>query len=102
VLREEVRQSPYPIVLAGDFNGSRWVPAVGELFGAGLTSAHEAKGFGLSSSWPEASWVPIFMRLDHVLYNKDVAATSVVDAVIPGSDHRAIVADLALKPSGSP
>jgi endonuclease/exonuclease/phosphatase (EEP) superfamily protein YafD len=102
VLREEVRQSPYPIVLAGDFNGSRWVPAVGELFGAGLTSAHEAAGHGLSSSWPVVSWGPIFMRLDHVLYSKDVSAVKVVDAVVPGSDHRAIVADLALRRRGSP
>jgi endonuclease/exonuclease/phosphatase (EEP) superfamily protein YafD len=99
VLREEVRQSPYPIVLAGDFNGSRWVPAVGELFGAGLTSAHEAMGYGLSSSWPEGGRVPIFMRLDQVLYNDRVAATHLNDAIVPGSDHRAIVVDLLVRPA---
>ncbi len=101
-LREEVRQSPYPVVLAGDFNGSRWVPAVGELFGAGLTSAHEARGFGLSGSWPQGGTVPMFMRLDHVLYSSDVASTRLVDAIMPGSDHRAIVVDLAVRSRGSP
>lgn len=96
-LREEVRQSPHPIVLAGDFNGSRWVPAVGELLGAGLTSSHEALGYGLSASWPEGVVIPPFMRLDHVLYGDGVAAVKLSDVVLRGSDHRGIVVDLKVR-----
>ncbi len=96
-LREEVRQSPHPIVLAGDFNGNRWVPAVGELFGAGMTSAHEAHGYGLSSSWPVGGSIPRFIRLDHVLYSSQLAAVSVSDVRLPGSDHLAAVVDLAVR-----
>jgi endonuclease/exonuclease/phosphatase (EEP) superfamily protein YafD len=97
VLREEVRQSPHPIVLAGDFNGSRWVPAVGELLGAGLTSSHEALGYGLSASWPEGVVIPPFMRLDHVLYGDGIAAVKLADVVLKGSDHRGIVVDLKVR-----
>ncbi len=98
LLREEVRQTPYPIVVAGDFNGSRWVPAVGELFGAGLTSSHEALGYGLSASWPEGMRISRFMRIDHVLYGNGLAALKVQDPLLPGTDHRAIAVDLAIRP----
>lgn len=96
-LREEVRQSPHPIVLAGDFNGNRWVPAVGELFAAGLTSAHESRGYGLSASWPEGGSLPRVLKLDHVLYSDGLAAVGVSDLVLPGSDHLAAVVDLAVR-----
>lgn len=97
--REQARVSTEPIVLAGDFNASRFVPAMGELFAAGLTDAHEARGRGLSTSWPVggAFFDLPFMRLDHVLYRGDVVATAVRDLTLPGSDHLGIVADLALR-----
>ena len=83
-----------PLLFVGDFNAARWQPAFGALLARGLTDAHEARGEGLSRSWP--SWFPIF-RLDHVLTTRQFAALSIEDMEIPGSDHVGFVVDLAVQ-----
>lgn len=77
-----------PLIMAGDFNGSRWLPVTGQLFDNGIRDTHEAMGFGLSASWPrEMGLVPRFMRLDHAFFGGPIAPVSLRDVVIPGSDH---------------
>ncbi len=90
-----VESAEDPVLLVGDFNASRWQPAFGALLRRGLTDAHEAVGLGLSRSWPDA--FPLF-RLDHALYSRQFAARSVRDFRVPGSDHLAFVATIALQP----
>ncbi len=90
-----VEATDEPMLLLGDFNSGRWQPAFGALLRRGLTDAHEAVGRGLSRSWPH--WFPLF-RLDHALYTRGLAARSVRDLDIPGSDHRGFVATLAIEP----
>ena len=97
--RDEGRSTTELLVIAGDFNATRFFPAMGELFAAGFSDAHEAKGRGLSASWPaggEFFDLP-FMRLDHVMYRGDVVATAVHDLRVPGSDHLGVVADLVVR-----
>jgi endonuclease/exonuclease/phosphatase (EEP) superfamily protein YafD len=87
-----------PVVIAGDFNGTRWLPATGQLFDDGLTSTHEAMGYGLSASWPIGITVPRFMRLDHAFFSGPIAPISVADIEVPGSDHLAFVAEYVVAP----
>ena len=86
-----------PLLLVGDFNASRWQPAFGALLGRGLTDAHEATGRGLSRSWPQR--FPV-LRIDHALMTRHIVARSVADIDVPGSDHRAFVADLIIERPG--
>ena len=38
------------------------------------------------------------MRLDHVLYGNGVTAVRLEDLVLPGTDHRGVAVDLAVRP----
>jgi endonuclease/exonuclease/phosphatase (EEP) superfamily protein YafD len=100
VIRDEVRAAgSLPVIVAGDFNGTRWLPATGELFDLGLASVHEVRGFGLSASWPMGrGWVPRFMRLDHVLISKQLFPIGLVDVDVPGSDHAGSLVTFATNP----
>lgn len=97
--RDQARVSPIPIVMAGDFNASRFYPPMGELLAAGMTDAHESRGRGLTTSWPVGgAFLDLpFMRLDHVLHRGDVTVTAISDLDVPGSDHLGIVSELALR-----
>jgi endonuclease/exonuclease/phosphatase (EEP) superfamily protein YafD len=98
VIRDEVRAAGEgAVVVAGDLNGTRWLPATGELFDIGLRSAHETEGYGLSASWPmHQTLVRRFMRLDHLLYSKQLMVRSLADVSVPGSDHAASLATFAV------
>jgi endonuclease/exonuclease/phosphatase (EEP) superfamily protein YafD len=85
-----------PLVITGDFNGTRWLPVTGQLFDIGLTDTHEAMGYGLSASWPKTGWVPRFMRLDHAFFSGPISPISLADITLPGSDHAAFVATYAV------
>ncbi len=90
-IRPIARGAHGPLVIAGDFNATRWNPPFRDLLGDHLSDAHEAKGQGLSRSWPVlGTKLAIFgplMRLDHALVNGQVAVESVHDVRVPGSDH---------------
>ena len=63
-LREIARATSGPLVVAGDFNATRWNPPFARLFG-NLTDAHEARGRGLSFSWPVLGTRLAAIRADH-------------------------------------
>lgn len=96
-LVDEVRREELPLVVAGDLNGDRHLPLFDDLLDAGLRDAAEERGRGLSRTWPQR-W-PV-LALDHVLVRDGPQARLVVlhqqEASLPGSDHLAVVADLAV------
>jgi len=96
-LRTEVGAEPLPMVVAGDLNGDRDLPLFRGLLDEGLRDAAEERGRGLSATWPQA--LPV-LALDHVLVRDGRGGRLVVlsqrEAAVPGSDHRAVVADLAV------
>jgi endonuclease/exonuclease/phosphatase (EEP) superfamily protein YafD len=86
-----------PVVLAGDLNAGRHHAAFRDLLSAGLRDAHAERGRGLARTWPAR--LPL-LHLDHVLVGDgdgaDLAVLDVREEVLPGSDHRAVVTDLAV------
>ena len=84
-------------IIVGDFNASRWHPPFRRLLKCGWRSAHEVVGQRFGGTWPTDRWyLPAFVRLDHVLLGDLVAAETVRDLEIAGSDHRGVVVSLAL------
>ncbi len=84
-----------PTVMAGDFNATRWHPAMRTIMDGPFVDAHEEVGKGLTSSWPadQGPTSPLlrpispFARLDHALVH-DVGVASVRDDFhAAGSDH---------------
>jgi endonuclease/exonuclease/phosphatase family metal-dependent hydrolase len=66
---------------------------------AGLTDAAEASGAGWQPTWPRGGSRGLPMpvaAIDHVLVGESLIALSTRVHDIPDTDHRALVADLAI------
>ena len=97
-LRGEAAGLTLPAVVAGDFNADRDHAPFRRLLGTGgLRDAHDERGRGLARTYPASAPV---LQLDHVLVRDGRTARLVVRSVrevrIPGSDHLAVVADVAV------
>jgi endonuclease/exonuclease/phosphatase (EEP) superfamily protein YafD len=83
-------------ILTGDLNAGPFGRGYRRLVERGLRGAHESVGRGLVTTWPNGTrWLPP-MRLDHVLVSSEVAVLDVRDGRGEGSDHRPVVAELAI------
>jgi endonuclease/exonuclease/phosphatase (EEP) superfamily protein YafD len=85
-------------VLAGDFNATPDHAAFRRLLRRGWVDAAQRTGQHLRPTWsPLRSGVPR-LTLDHVLVDPRIGVASLAVVHVPGSDHRALVADLRLPP----
>jgi endonuclease/exonuclease/phosphatase (EEP) superfamily protein YafD len=101
VLRRQLAELDYraerttgPVILAGDFNATRQHRGFKALLQHGLRDAHLQRGRGRAVSWPTNRPGPPFALIDHVLVSHDLVVRDVRELDIPGSDHRAVVAQL--------
>ncbi|MFD4373564.1 endonuclease/exonuclease/phosphatase family protein [Streptomyces sp. NPDC058486] len=98
-LREAVAARPpgESLILAGDFNASQDHAAF-RAFSADriLLDAARATGSSRTPTWPAEGPLPPFVQIDHVLTTPDLTAVATRFLPIPGSDHRAVLADLDL------
>ena len=92
-----------PVVIAGDFNTTRFRPEFRALLKAGLYDAHDALGRSLKPSFRLStdgvlSSPGVVIRLDHALLSKEIVAMDAEDLDSSGSDHLAFVMTLAVRP----
>ncbi|WP_231873115.1 MULTISPECIES: endonuclease/exonuclease/phosphatase family protein [Kitasatospora] len=87
-------------VLLGDFNATLDHRPMRDLVDTGLSDTHEELGAGLFPTWPENHpdfrGVPPVIQIDHVLHGPALTAVTVSEHALPRSDHRAVVAELAV------
>ena len=96
---EEVGGAHGALVVAGDFNATRYHPSFRRLLSDGMRDAHERRGRGWAATWPRNRRpLPPLLRLDHVLVSQGVEVRSIREGLGQGSDHRPIIADLVLLP----
>jgi endonuclease/exonuclease/phosphatase family metal-dependent hydrolase len=89
-------------VLLGDFNATLDHAALRALVGTGYRDAAAVVGRGLAPTWPYAAYGPIpRLSLDRVLADRRVRVGAVAVHPVPGSDHRAVYAELILPFIGS-
>ena len=97
-LENHLRDIPRPVILAGDFNSAPWSHAVDRI--AGATDTAIAGGLRLSFDIRLNGWTPhIAMPIDHILLPDGIAPLEVRLGPGPGSDHRSVIARLALPPT---
>ncbi|TQS44961.1 endonuclease/exonuclease/phosphatase family protein [Cryptosporangium phraense] len=84
-------------VMAGDFNASLDHSPFRKLVDTGYVDAAAEVGKGLVPTWPMNGNKAPPVTLDHVLVDSRGDASSFNAYTIPGSDHRAIVADLIIR-----
>jgi endonuclease/exonuclease/phosphatase (EEP) superfamily protein YafD len=88
-------------ILAGDFNSTLDHVRLRRLVSTGYRDAASVRGQGLTPTWPydEKWWIP-GVSIDHVLADRRVGVTAYEAHRIPGSDHRAVFAELVVPRSG--
>lgn len=81
-------------ILAGDFNATLDHAALRTVLSRGYHDAAGELGAGLQPTWPADS-VPL-VTLDHVLVDKRAAVRDYRVLDVPGTDHRAVYAEVQL------
>lgn len=86
-----------PWVLAGDFNSSLDQAEFRTVVDSGYRDAGDATGKGLQPTWPSSRVFPWgLMTIDHILADRRLGVADYGVDGLPGSDHRAIHAQLVL------
>lgn len=85
-----------PAIVGGDLNSGERSGPYRRLVDAGFTDPQRDVGSGMGFTWPaDGRWLPPVVRVDWVLV-RGVDATAADVHRAPGSDHRAVVVELAL------
>jgi endonuclease/exonuclease/phosphatase family metal-dependent hydrolase len=87
-----------PWVLAGDFNATLDHAELREVIDRGYRDAADAKGDGLTFTWPVGRLFPPPVTIDHVLADERLGISDYSVEDLPGSDHRAVFAALLVPP----
>lgn len=82
-------------VLAGDFNATLDHAELRRLLDHGYEDAAAQVGAGLRPTWPQGRRLPP-VTIDHVLADRRCGVRDVDVVTVPGTDHRAVIAELAL------
>jgi endonuclease/exonuclease/phosphatase family metal-dependent hydrolase len=85
------------MLMVGDFNATWGNRGFVALLHDGLTDGAAARGKALDMTWPNGAVVPPFLRIDHVLTGARLAVTQIATGPGSGSDHRYLVANVAVK-----
>lgn len=86
-----------PVLVAGDFNATWGHRSFRKLLDGGLTDGAAARGKSYQMTWPrDRRVVPPLARIDHVLTTKGLVVTDITTGEGRGSDHRPLVATVAL------
>ncbi|MCW1886781.1 endonuclease/exonuclease/phosphatase family protein [Luteolibacter flavescens] len=97
IMADEVAKQTLPVIVTGDLNASRWSHGMKPLWDAGLIDSAQGKGAG--STWMRGHLLAV--PIDHVLYRSAKDAPGMANCrkrwIGPdlGSDHRAVVAEIA-------
>ncbi|MEV4179047.1 endonuclease/exonuclease/phosphatase family protein [Nonomuraea sp. NPDC049709] len=83
-------------IIAGDFNASLDHAAMRGLLSRGYKDAADQVGAGLIPTWPANKRVPPIITIDHVLVDQRVGVREVSVRDVPGTDHRAVLAELTV------
>jgi endonuclease/exonuclease/phosphatase family metal-dependent hydrolase len=83
-------------ILAGDYNATLDHSRLREVLSRGYADAADRTGRGLVPTWGRAPGMHSPLTIDHVLVDRRCAVRRVEVHDLPGSDHRAVFADIRL------
>jgi endonuclease/exonuclease/phosphatase (EEP) superfamily protein YafD len=84
------------MILAGDFNATLDHAELRRVLDDGYDDAAAQVGAGLRWTWPVGRRFPPPVTIDHVLADRRIGVRAVSVHTIPGTDHRAVFAELQL------
>jgi endonuclease/exonuclease/phosphatase family metal-dependent hydrolase len=93
MIKQSIRDCPYPVIIAGDFNDTPASYSYGML-SEGMKDAAPYHGMGFHKTYAESLY-PI--RIDHLLFDKRLQTGSYVRTKIYLSDHLPVMAGFRFK-----
>jgi endonuclease/exonuclease/phosphatase (EEP) superfamily protein YafD len=91
-VRDDLAAHTRPTIVAGDFNATLGHASFRQVLRHCTDAAVAARAWP-APTWPQHLPVPRLIGIDHVLL-ADLTATAVSTHVVPGSDHRAVIASI--------
>jgi endonuclease/exonuclease/phosphatase (EEP) superfamily protein YafD len=88
---------PTPLVIIGDFNATEHSRVYKQLRAAGLRSAHDDRGRGYATTWPNGKWRLPPIRIDQAFLSREVECTAIAEGRGKGSDHKPIIVDIRVR-----
>jgi endonuclease/exonuclease/phosphatase family metal-dependent hydrolase len=86
-----------PVILAGDFNATADHAQFRRVLRLGHQDAARQTGHGLVPTWgPEPSGRPSLLTIDHILLDPRCGVSATSAHELPGTDHRALYAEIHL------
>ena len=86
--------------VVGDFNASEHSIVYMRLTEHRLRSAHDDRGRGYATTWPNGEyWCPP-IRIDHAFVSPEIEVERIVEGRGRGSDHKPLIVDLRLRSAG--
>jgi endonuclease/exonuclease/phosphatase (EEP) superfamily protein YafD len=86
-----------PAVIVGDFNATPYSLVYKELTATHLRSAHDDRGRGWATTWPNGMSPVPPIRIDHALLTPGVECVSISEGRGVGSDHKPLILDVRLR-----
>jgi len=94
-LLAEVGTGHRSVLVGGDFNGTPDNAQFRQLLSNGYADTAQEVGAGYLPTYPADEWYPPMLAIDHVL-TANIAPVSVSSVKLPGSDHRGLIATVAV------
>jgi endonuclease/exonuclease/phosphatase (EEP) superfamily protein YafD len=88
---------PGPVVIVGDFNATQYSRVYQQLTDQRLRSAHQDRGRGFATTWPNGHYLAPPIRIDQALLSPEVECVSIREGIGHGSDHRPLVVDVRIR-----
>jgi endonuclease/exonuclease/phosphatase (EEP) superfamily protein YafD len=89
-----VLSEPHSLVVVGDCNATQYSLVYEQLKAGGLRSAHEDRGRGYATTWPNGTLPLPPIRIDQAFLSPEVACTSIAEGEGRGSDHKPLILDI--------
>ncbi len=86
---------PAAVIIGGDYNSTPEMRQFRELLTNGYRDAVEQLGAGFAPTYPADFFIPPLITIDHIL-TRNAAAKSIKTLTVDGSDHRALLATIAV------
>jgi endonuclease/exonuclease/phosphatase (EEP) superfamily protein YafD len=87
-----------PLVVIGDFNATQYSRVYQQLTSGRLRSAHQDRGRGYATTWPNGQILLPPIRIDQALVSPEIECLDIQEGEGRGSDHKPLILDVQLRP----
>ncbi|MEX2317133.1 MAG: endonuclease/exonuclease/phosphatase family protein [Pirellulales bacterium] len=92
-----ILSQPDPAVIIGDFNATQYSHVIQALTADRLRSAHEDRGRGYATTWPNGVYPLPPIRIDQAFVTPGVECVRIVEGRGLGSDHKPLILDVQIR-----